>query len=173
MDIHLQQVSSVLILELQLHFFGLPTIKNENVKYHKCIYSNIVNYTFIHLNLHFGIIIRVIEFHCFHLCWVCILLTSVCFIIPFTYCLILLSRDNCYFFFFLFFYSWMRNLQFVMVLTKIKQCFWCDVIYYFRQIRFNCPSTVLKKYVHWFNIMHIVVHHFHPGMSFFINHMVI
>ena len=160
MDIHLQQVSSVLILELQLNFFGLPTIKD--VKYHKCIYSNIVNYTFIHLNLDFGIIIRVIEFHCFHLCWVCILLTSVCFIIPFTYCLILLSRGICFFFFF----SWMRNLWFVMVLTKIKQCFWCDVIYYLRQTRFNCPSTVSKKYVHWFNIMHIVVHHFHLGMSF-------
>lgn len=65
MDIHLQQVSSVLILELQLNFYGLPIIKNENVKYHQCIYSIIVNYTFIHLNLHFDIRIRVIEFHFF------------------------------------------------------------------------------------------------------------
>ena len=64
MDIHLLQMISAFILELQLNFFGLP-IMNENVKYYKCIYSNIVNYTFIHLNLHFGIRIRVIEFHFF------------------------------------------------------------------------------------------------------------
>ena len=78
MDIHLLQMISAFILELQLNFFGLPIIKNENVKYHKCIYSNIANYTFIHLNLHFGIRIRVIEFHYFfYLCWVYILLNSV------------------------------------------------------------------------------------------------
>ena len=65
MDIHLLQMISAFILELELNFFGLPIIKNENVKYHQCIYSIIVNYTFIHLNLHFDIRIRVIEFHFF------------------------------------------------------------------------------------------------------------
>ena len=36
MDIDLLQMIIAFILELQLYFFGLPIIKNENVKYHKC-----------------------------------------------------------------------------------------------------------------------------------------
>lgn len=49
-----------------------------------------------------------------------------------------------------------KNCRFFWLFIVVKQCFRCDIIYHFQQIRFACNFAAWRKYVHWFKTASII-----------------